>query len=98
MAKKIIWSLKSQIDRKNILLYWNQRNKSNRYSIKLNKLFKQASKLISKYPKIGRLTDQKNIRIKIVRDYLIIYEEHETEVHILTIWDSRQDFTNSKLK
>ncbi len=94
MAKKIIWSLNAQRDRKNILFYWNKRNKSNRYSIKLNKLFKDAVKIISKYPRIGKLTDKENIRIKIVRDYLILYENLDTEIHILTIWDSRRDAEN----
>ena len=94
MAKKIIWSLNAQKDRKNILQYWNKRNKSTRYSIKLNKLFKDAVKLISDYPRIGKLTDRANIRIKIVKDYLIIYEDLEDEIHILTIWDSRRDPIN----
>ena len=94
MAKKIIWSLNAQRDRKNILQYWNKRNQSNRYSIKLNKLFKDAVKLISNYPRIGKLTNKENIRIKIVKDYLIIYEDLENEIHILTIWDSRRNPLN----
>jgi len=36
------------------------------------------------------VTDDSKARIKIVRDYLIIYEETETQIFILTIWDSRQ--------
>lgn len=64
------------------------------YSIKLNKLFTDPIKIVSKYPGIGKLTDKENIRIKIVRDYLIIYEDLETEIHILTIWDSRRDSEN----
>lgn len=91
MVKKIIWSLKAQHDRKEIFRFWNARNKSNLYSIKLNKLFNEATKLISIHPKIGKLTDDESIRIKIVRDYLIIYEELEKEIHILKVWNSRQD-------
>ena len=34
--KKIIWSLKAQEDRKQILNYWIKRNKSTNYRIKLN--------------------------------------------------------------
>ena len=91
MAKKIIWSLRARNDRKNIFKYWNQRNRSNRYSTKLNKLFKEALILVSNHPKIGKLTDKENIRIKIVRDYLIFYEEFEKEIHILTIVSSYQN-------
>lgn len=91
MAKQVIWSLTSQNDRKYIFGYWNKRNKSNTYSKKLNLLFKEAVRLIAAFPKIGKITDVENVRIKIVRNYFIIYEETETHIHILTIWSSHQD-------
>lgn len=91
MVKQIIWSLKAQNDRKEIFTYWNNRNKSKAYSKKLNELFKEAIKLISHFPQIGRPTEIENIRIKIARDYLIVYEGTSTQIHILTIWDGRRD-------
>lgn len=91
MAKQVIWSLRAQNDKKEILDYWRQRNKSNTYSKKLNELFKESIKIILDFPQIGKVTDDTKARIKIVRDYLIIYEETETQIFILTIWDSRQD-------
>ena len=90
MAKRVVWSLKAQSDRKAILAYWIERNKSNIYSRKLNFLFKEAVKLIAAFPKIGKLTDETNVRIKIVRDCFIIYEETKEEIHILTVWNSYQ--------
>jgi len=36
MAIEINWSDKAQQDRKEIFKYWNNRNKSNEYSKKLN--------------------------------------------------------------
>ena len=59
--------------------YWRQRNKSNAYSKKLNELFKESIKIILDFPQIGKGTHE------------IIYEETETQIFILTIWDSRQD-------
>jgi len=91
MAKQVIWSLRAQNDKKEILDYWRQRNKSNTYSKKLNELFKESIKIILDFPQIGKVTDDTKARVKIVRDYLIIYEETETQIFILTIWDSRQD-------
>ena len=91
MAKQVIWSLRAQNDKKEILDYWRQRNKSNTYSKKLNELFRESIKIILDFPQIGKVTDDTKARIKIVRDYLIIYEETETQIFILTIWDSRQD-------
>lgn len=91
MAKQVVWSFRAQSDRKEILNYWQQRNKSNFYSKKLNQLFKESIKIIADFPQIGKPTDSINTRVKIVKDYLIIYEETETQILILTIWDSRQD-------
>ncbi len=96
MAKQVIWSLRAQNDKKEILDYWRQRNESNTYSKKLNELFKESIKIILDFPQIGKVTDDTRARIKIVRDYLIIYEETETQIFILTIWDSRQDPDNLK--
>lgn len=81
----------AQRERKEILEYWRLRNKSSTYSKKLNQLFKESVKIITEFPQIGKPTDDINTRIKIVRDYLIIYEETESQIHILTIWNSRQD-------
>lgn len=94
MAKQVVWSLRAQTDRKEILKYWLVRNKSNAYSKKLNQLFKESVKIIVDFPQIGKLTDETNIRIKIVKDYLLIYEDAETQIFILTIWDSRQNPDN----
>ena len=96
MAKQVIWSLRAQNDKKEILDYWRQKNQSNTYSKKLNELFKESIKIILDFPQIGKVTDDTKARIKIVKDYLIIYEETETQIFILTIWDSRQDPDNLK--
>lgn len=91
MAKKITWTFRAQQDRKEILHYWKKRNQSNTYSKKLNQLFKQAIALVSTHPKIGRSTDIENVRVKLVRNYLIFYEEAADAIFILSIWDSRRN-------
>ena len=92
MARRIIWSGRAHHDRIEIYKYWNKRNKSNLYSKKLNVLIKEAVKLIADYPGIGKPTDDKTARIKIVRDYLIIYEiDNIGQLLILSIFDSRQN-------
>ena len=47
MAKQVVWSLRAQADRKEILNYWRLRNKSNNYSKKLNQLFKESVRIIT---------------------------------------------------
>jgi plasmid stabilization system protein ParE len=90
MAKEVIWSELAIADRKNILSYWILRNKSKAYSIKLDALFREAALMIAEYPFIGKQTDIKNVWAKKVRDYFILYQEKEDQIHILTIWDTRQ--------
>ena len=91
MAKKIIWSEQAHNDRRQILEYWIEHNKSKTYSIKLNKLFKEAVRIIAKFPGIGKSTDIKGVRGKIVRDYIIFYQLKNDQLQILTIWDARQN-------
>lgn len=91
MVRKITWTVRSQNDRKEIFKYWNTRNKSNLYSKKLNGLIKESLILIAKYPLIGKRTDNKNVRVKVLRNYLIVYEVLPKEIVILTIWDCRQN-------
>jgi toxin YoeB len=91
MAKKIIWSSQAQKDRYKILQYWIKRNKSKSYSNRLNKLFIKAIEVIAEFPEIGKPTNIENVKGKVVRDYYIFYEMVGKKLHILTIWDSRQD-------
>ncbi len=91
MAKQVIWSRIAKQQRRDILKYWTQRNKSNEYSKKLEKLFKEASKRISQTAHIGRQSDDKFVRIKIVRDYLLIYEISNDLIFVLLLWDGRQN-------
>jgi toxin YoeB len=91
MARKIIWSLRAQNDRRKILEYWILRNQSKAYSKKLNGLFNESVKILSAFPRIGKPTEFQNVRVKIIQDYLMFYEVIQNQIHILTIWDSRQD-------
>ncbi|MGN6601783.1 MAG: type II toxin-antitoxin system RelE/ParE family toxin [Ginsengibacter sp.] len=91
MAKKVIWTERAIRDRKAIFSYWKQRNKSNNYNIKLNRLFEKAVALLAIYPKIGKRTNYSNVRIKIGRNYLIYFKESHDKIYILTIFSSHQD-------
>lgn len=73
VAYKIIWTEKANRDRQNILNFWIQHNKSKIYSLKLHKLLISTIQEIAKRPDIGRLSEFENVRVKIVRQYLIFY-------------------------
>ena len=89
--KKIVWSLKAIHDKIDILEYWIDRTKSKTFSIKLDILIDKALQQISQYPDSGKTTDYKDVRIKIVRHYLIFYRIVDDSIQVIRIWDSRQD-------
>ena len=91
VKRKVIWTIKANKERKDILEYWMQRNKSKTFSIKLNKLILYNVRLLADHPAIGRKTDIENVRVKIIRDYLIFYEFSAFELIILSIWDGRRE-------
>lgn len=91
MVRKIIWSTNAKADRIEILDYWIKRNKSNSYSKKLNLLFREAINLVAKNPTIGHVTIKENVRVKIVKQFLIIYEITEDSIHIHSIFDNRRN-------
>jgi hypothetical protein len=86
-----------KIKKRQIFEYWNDRNKSKTYSKKLNFLFDEAAEMLLLYPDLGKMTNYKNIRIKLVRDYWIVYRLIEPNIQVLAIWDTRknpEDFKN----
>lgn len=92
MAKrKIIWTRKANLERKEILEYWIDRNKSLRYSKKLNALFLESINRIRHFPNSGRKTDDNNTRIVLVRNYLLFYEFNDHEIIIQSVWDGKRD-------
>ncbi|MGV3527888.1 MAG: type II toxin-antitoxin system RelE/ParE family toxin [Flavisolibacter sp.] len=95
MVRQIVWSQRAQNDRKQILIYWKNRNQSSAYSRKLNALFRSTARLISQHPGIGRPTTITGVRVKLIRDYLLFYEVSGDTIVILSIWDNRMDPTST---
>ena len=98
MAYQIVWTEKANIERQHILQFWIDNNKSKTFSLKLNKLFISAIRDLSKKPNIGRKTEIENVRVKIVREYLIFFETVKKDLVILSIWDGRRDKKNFKIR
>ena len=91
MAKRLKWTEFSKSQRKDLLEYWNNRNKSKAYSRKLNKLFDEIAKLILEYPEIGLKISGSETRGRLIRDYYIIYVNLESSIEIISIFDTRQN-------
>jgi len=61
-------------------------------------LIKDTLKLISRYPFIGKPSNREDIRVKVLKNYLIIYQITPTEIIVLSIWDNRQNPEKSMIK
>lgn len=90
MARQIIWTNRAQNERIQILTFLNIHNKSTRYSVGLNNQILESLKLISKYPFIGKPTKIKNVRVKVLKNYHLIYEITSRYIVVLSLWDCRQ--------
>ncbi|MCF8359520.1 MAG: type II toxin-antitoxin system RelE/ParE family toxin [Prolixibacteraceae bacterium] len=92
MAKyKIKWSTDARVDLFDILDFYIHRNKSVKYSKKLNAEINKSIKLIARNPFIGIKTDFDSVRVLITGDYQIIYEIFDQLLLIIMIWDCRQN-------
>lgn len=92
MAKrKIVWTETANIERLEILEYWISRNQSKSYSIKLNRLLNKTVRDLAEAPELGRRTKEGRARVKILLNYLLFYDFTDSELIILSIWDSRRD-------
>ena len=97
MAKKIDWSERARKELFEILKYWTKRNKSKTYSEYLNRLLLESVEIVAELPESGKPTKFHNIRIKIVRDYLVYYRIDVEYIEVITIWDSRRNPKKFKL-
>ncbi len=97
MGRIVIWSAPAQKDIKEIITYWNNRNKSNTYSRKLRNIIRDKLELIKIFPLIGIQTDHQDVRCFVIRDYKLFYVATEETIIVLRFWDTRQNPDNLKV-
>jgi len=85
MVGKIIWTIRAKEELFEILEYWNERNGSATYSLKLNKLISNTLLKLIKRPLLGRPTDIENVRVKLVNRYFVYYEIIDADLYMLSI-------------
>lgn len=91
MAKRLIWSENAKSIRKEILEYWIDRNKSSKYSKKLNIAFNKSANQIAEFPFSGVQVAESLYRGKLIKDYYLLYKITENDIRILFIWDTRRN-------
>jgi len=94
----VIWSNRAKIKRFEILSFYNSRNKSNKFSKRLNQRINREIKLLSKSPNIGIKTDIENVRGLIIDNIVVYYEIAQNTIIVLFLWDSRQNPKDLNIK
>ena len=98
MAKRIVWSKKASEERFEILNFWVSKTGSKKYSRKLEAKLRETIRNVSDNNYLGKATDIEGVRLSVVSNYLIFYEIKSEHIEILTIFDSRRDRSDIKLK
>jgi toxin YoeB len=96
--KKIVWSNNAKNELRKILEFYNERNGSEKYSLKILTETEELLKTLSKSEFIGRLTSNKKTRVIPMKVYLIFYEINENIIEIISFWDNQQDENKKRIK
>lgn len=92
MAKrKVVWTQTAARQRRGVLEYWFNRNKSNTYSIKLLSLSNEKTNVIAQNPKLFRHADFPETRMAAMGHFSIFYKFNAKEIIVTAFWDNRQD-------
>ncbi len=98
MVKRIIWSPLASDTFQCLLVYYEQKTGSKKYSSKLNLQIKSSISRLLVFPFIGAPTQFESVRIVIEGNYKIIYKVTESIIMILMVWDTRQNPENLNLQ
>ncbi len=99
MAKrKVVWSHRARIRLLMIIEFYSERNKSKTYSKKLYTKFNKELSLLHKQPEIGIKTEIEAVRGLIVDEFILFYEVTTEMIIVHTLWDSRQNPSDLRIK
>ena len=92
MAKrKIAWTETAAKQRREILRYWTERNKSTNYAEKLIEVTAKHLKVISKNPEAFKETEINNVSESAIGHFSLYYKITPDQIIVMAFWDNRQD-------
>jgi len=95
MVKRLVWTEKALLSKKEIFEYWNKKNSNKKYSQKLETDFERIANFLKTFPELGKKFENYDARVILHRDYSMIYkvieEQKNQEIKILQVWDTRRD-------
>ena len=91
MVKRVIWANAAVEDRDAILDYWFRRIGTKTYSKKLDRIFKDAVRMLRRFPQLGKKVDGRIERALVKDNFIIYYLVTEDALEVRRIWDSRRN-------
>ena len=92
MAKrKIVWTETAAKQRREIMNYWTERNKSTTYAEKLIEITAKHLKVISKNPNAFKETEMNDVRESAMGHFSLFYKITPDQLIVMSFWDNRQD-------
>lgn len=97
VKRKIVWSHLARVKLYEILKFYNKRNRSNTYSIKLYKKFTKELYLLKKHPDLGINTEIESVRGLIILEFIIYYQVTDAMIIVHNVWDCHQNPEDLKI-
>ena len=92
MAKrKIVWTETAAKQRREVLRYWTERNKSTTYAEKLIEITEKHIKVISKNPEAFKQTEIEGVRESAMGHFSLYYKITTDQIIVMAFWDNRKD-------
>lgn len=92
MVKRTVeWTETAKKQRRIVLRYWVEKNKSTLYSEKLIEKINHRIEAILKSPEIYKKADFPKTRVSAMGHYSIFYQITNKKIIITAFWDNRQD-------
>ena len=88
---KVEWTHFAKKQRDEIFGYWNNRNKSNSYSKKLNLVIKEKTNQLKLQPFSGKKTINETTRMLVFKNYSLIYNIEQETISIISFWENHQN-------
>ena len=91
---KVSWSSEAEIQYYDILLFWIEKTKSEKYSEQIENEVTKIIQTLKDFPRIGAIYQKREVRRVIVLSYFSIFYrilEEQNEIEIVDFWDNRND-------
>lgn len=89
--RSVIWTNTAAKQRRVVLEYWLNRNRSAEYPKRLIELIAERISVLSQFPESGKQTEIENVRVAAMGHFSIFYSFDENSIFIKAFWDNRQD-------